>query len=64
MKKYFFLIIFTAVTGLNVLLLFAFGKVNSPPDKVPFREALDFSRQYDVKLDIEYLKNNFNPAYE
>jgi hypothetical protein len=64
MRRLVVLGIFAGILFLNIVLLIAFREVNSAYEERSFTETLDFSRQYDVKSDIEYLKNNIEPAYE
>lgn len=64
MKKFLILGIFSALALLNMLLLFAFRKVNSFSSDILIDETLDFSRDYDVKLDVDYLRDNIVPAHE
>jgi len=64
MKKFILLGIFGGITLLNLIFTFALGKVNSVGEEISLDKTLDFSRGYDVKLDIDYLRNNFEPAHE
>ena len=64
MKKIIILAIFTGLTILNIIGIFAFMKVNSSPSTVELEKILDFSREYDVKLDTEFIRSNLSPAYE
>ncbi len=64
MKRFVVLGIFIAITLANMLAVFTFRKAFSISDETSLYETLDFGRQYDVKLDVEYLRNNFEPAHE
>jgi hypothetical protein len=64
MKKFLILGIFSVLVLLNMFLLFAFRKVNSINSDILVDETLDFSRDYDVKLDVDYLRDNIVPAHE
>ena len=64
MKRLIILGVFIGMTLVNIAVFFIFGKAFSVPNETSLYKTLDFGRQYDVKLDIEYLRSNFEPAHE
>jgi len=64
MKKFVILGISVGLTLLNLILIFGFRKVNSLSDEIALDKTLDFGKGFDVKLDIEYLRKNIEPAHE
>ncbi|MBD3365941.1 hypothetical protein GF360_01205 [candidate division WWE3 bacterium] len=64
MRKFFYLGLFIVVTSLNFLLLLLFKDVNSTDNLNYSRKVLDFSREFSVTIDSEFLKKNLKPAYE
>ncbi len=64
MRKFIFLLLFICITVGNVVLVFLLRETNSSRDLTFSQETLDFSREFGVTIDIEFLKENLQPAYE
>lgn len=64
MRKFLVLFIFLFITALNVVFLFSFSGVLSQDNLTYSEKTLDFSRDFSVTIDLEFLKKNLEPAYE
>ena len=64
MRKFVLLGLFGGMTVLNILLAIAFRGINSVSDETNLNKTLDFSSEYGVKLEVDYLRDNFEPAHE
>lgn len=64
MKKFIFLGLFTGITAINLLLLYALRNVNSAENPGFSQEILALEGDYDVRIDLEFLKEKFGSAHE
>lgn len=64
MRRTALLIVFTALTALNLLLVFVLKDVNFGEIPGFSEKILDFRGQYDVRIDLEFLESNFGSAHE
>ena len=63
-SKFIILGVFLFITLLNIFLAFSFKGTNSPGNLTFSQKTLDFSGEFSVTIDLDYLENNLKPAYE
>ena len=63
-SKFMVLGIFSFITLVNLFLIFSLRDANSSENLTFSQKTLDFSREFSVTIDLDYLRNNLEPAYE
>jgi len=63
-SKFMILGVFLFVTLVNLMLVFSLRDANSAENLTFPQKTLDFSREFSVTIDLDYLRNNLEPAYE
>jgi len=63
-SKFIILGVFLLITLINLGLVFSLGDANSANNLTFSPKTLDFSREFSVTIDIDFLRSNLEPAYE
>ena len=63
-SKFIILGVFLLMTLINLALVFSLRDTNSAENLTFSQKTLDFSREFSVTIDSDYLRNNLEPAYE
>ena len=63
-SKFVTLGIFVFITLANLFLIFSLRDANSANNLTFSREILDFNREFSVTIDLDFLRDNLEPAYE
>jgi len=66
MKRSNFIIlgVFLLMTLMNLGLVFSLRDANSAENLTFSQKTLDFSREFSVTIDLDFLRSNLEPAYE